>query len=90
MSVNDPWIWNALSLFVVAPLAWFLKGSLDRLTAMEVALRLTRETLFRDYATKVEMSGENNRLLDRFDNLEAKLDRILLERHQINPQKRTD
>ena len=69
-------LWSIASVVLIAPLAWFLKGSLDRIASLETGLRETREALLRDYATKGEIATDFNRLLDRFDKLEAKLDRI--------------
>ena len=77
--MNEPtphMLWNIASVLLIAPLAWFLKGSLDRIAGLEAGLRETREALLRDYATKGEIAADLNRLLDRFDKLEAKLDRI--------------
>lgn len=73
-------VWNALMTFLIAPLAWFVKGALDRAGATERELRNTREVLLRDYPTRVELASNVEQLVQRFDRLEAKLDRVLTQR----------
>ena len=73
-------IWNAVTTFLIAPLAWFVKGALDRASATERELRNTREALLRDYPTRAELASNIEQLVHRFDRLEAKLDRVLTQR----------
>lgn len=74
---NPALLWNAVTTFLLAPLAWFLKGALDRSAATERQLRETRESLLRDYPTKAEINSTMERIEGRFDRLEEKLDRVL-------------
>jgi Tfp pilus assembly protein PilO len=73
-------VWNAVTTFLIAPLAWFVKGALDRATATERELRNTREALLRDYPTRAELASNVEQLVQRFDRLEAKLDRVLMQK----------
>lgn len=70
-------LWSLVSVVLIAPLAWFLKGSIDRVNGIEIVLRKTREEILRDYVTKAEIAKDMNRLLDRFDRLEQKIDNLL-------------
>jgi hypothetical protein len=47
---------------------------------MQVLLNKTREEMARDYMTKVEANGDMNRIIDRLEALDAKLDRIIERR----------
>jgi hypothetical protein len=70
-------VWSAVSAFLVAPLAWFLKDTISKTKEIEKSLAQTREELARDYATKRDVHGDVDRLIARFDRLEAKMDRFI-------------
>lgn len=73
-------LWNLVLTVLVAPLSWFLKGALDRTTRLEHILAETREEIAKTYATKQDVHNDINRLLDRFDRLEQKIDRAIASR----------
>ncbi len=73
-------LWNLVLTVLVAPLGWFLKGALDRTTRLEQILAETREEIAKTYATKQDVHNDINRLLDRFDRLEQKIDRAIAAR----------
>lgn len=78
---DDPaLLWKVLITFLIAPLAWFVKGAFERAGATEQELRNTREVLLRDYPTRAELASNVEQLVQRFDRLEAKLDRVLTQR----------
>lgn len=77
IEITPQLLWSLVSVVLIAPLAWFLKGSIDRVTGLEIVLRKTREELLRDYVTKAEIAKDMNRLHDRFDRLEQKIDNLL-------------
>jgi hypothetical protein len=47
---------------------------------MQVLLNKTREEMARDYMTKAEANSDMNRIIDRLEALDAKLDRIIERR----------
>jgi hypothetical protein len=47
---------------------------------IQVLLNKTREEVARDYMTRAEAQGDMNRIIDRLEALDAKLDRIIERR----------
>ena len=77
-------IWNAgLSIFLMVA-AWAIKTrdkEVDQLKdeqqRLQILVNRTREEIAKEYVTKMEVHVDINRVLDRFDKLEEKLDRII-------------
>jgi len=80
MEFNPTLLWQVVTTLAIAPLAYFLKTSLERLRQMEICLSRTREQLAREYATKADLHADVGRVLDRLDKLDSKLDRLLTAR----------
>lgn len=76
MSASLEFIWNTILTLIVAPAAWamvHLHGKQDRLTTN---LSDTREDIAKNYVTKVDLHNDLSRIMQRFDRLEEKIDRI--------------
>ena len=58
---------------IVAGGAWFLVGLSNEVKRIGILLNRTRE----DYATKVELRDDMDRLMEALHRLEDKLDRVL-------------
>ena len=58
---------------IVAGGAWFLVGLSSEVKRLSILLNRTRE----DYATKVELRDDMDRLMEALHRLEDKLDRVL-------------
>ena len=75
----DMMLWNgALSLVVALILMW-VKSSQDEVKRLSILLSKTREESAEKYVTKVEVHSDINRVLDRLDRLENKLDTFMRE-----------
>lgn len=75
----DMMLWNgALSLVVALILLW-VKSSQDEVKRLSILLSKTREEGAEKYVTKVEVHSDINRVLDRLDRLENKLDTFMRE-----------
>ena len=46
---------------------------------MQILLNRTREEIAKEYVTKMEVHSDINRVLDRIDRLEAKIDAFIKE-----------
>jgi len=55
-------------------------AELQRIT---ILLNRTREEMAKEYVTKAEVHADINRVLDRLDRLEAKIDRLVENTHAI-------
>jgi hypothetical protein len=76
MSASLEFIWNAILTLIVAPAAWalvHLHGRQDKLTT---SISDTREEIAKTYVTKLDLHNDLSRILQRFDRLEEKIDRI--------------
>ncbi|MFZ9439693.1 MAG: hypothetical protein ACO260_05285 [Hylemonella sp.] len=53
----------------------------EEMQRLQVLLNRTREEVAKEYVTKVEVHTDINRVLVRLEQLDAKLDRLILEKH---------
>jgi hypothetical protein len=77
-------IWNAILSLLVALLGWVLKEKSAELQRVTILLNRTREEMAKEYVTKTEVHADINRVLDRLDKLDEKLDRLMEKYHAIN------
>jgi predicted DNA-binding protein YlxM (UPF0122 family) len=73
----DAMVWNTVVSVFIGLLAWVLKEKSVELKRLEILLNKTREEVAKEYVTKVEVHNDINRVLDRLDRLEAKLDAFI-------------
>jgi tetrahydromethanopterin S-methyltransferase subunit G len=76
-------IWNAVLTLIVAPIVWALAyvnkrvdNSDNTLNNVWKTIAETREHIAGSYVTRAELHNDLNRILQRFDRLEEKIDRI--------------
>jgi archaellum component FlaC len=69
--------WNLVLTALLGVLSWILKDKASELKRLEILLNKTREEVAREYVTKVDVHNDINRVLDRIDRLENKLDAFL-------------
>lgn len=69
--------WNALLTIVVGAIGYFVKEKFNDLDRVVILVNKTREEMARDYITKQEVRSDMQQIIDRFDKLEAKLDRFI-------------
>ena len=62
-------------------LGWVLKDKSDELKRVQILLNRTREEVAKEYVTKQEVHADINRVLDRLDRLDEKLDRLMENKH---------
>ena len=72
-------IWNIVLSAVVAIMGFLLKGKFDEIERLSILLNRTREENAKEYVTKNDMHLDINRVLDRLDRLENKLDGYMKE-----------
>jgi hypothetical protein len=75
-------LWNAILTLAVGAFLWWIRGTNADINKVREDLKdhalsdaKTREFMATNYATKVDVNGELNKILNRFDALEKKLDR---------------
>jgi predicted DNA-binding protein YlxM (UPF0122 family) len=66
-------------------LAFFLKEKSSEINRLQILLNRTREEIAKEYVTKTDVHNDINRVLDRIDRMEAKLDDFIRDqRSAIN------
>ncbi len=74
-------LWNALLSFLIAVCGWIMREKSAELQRIQILLNRTREEVAKEYVTKAEVHADINRVLDRLDRLDAKLDRLMETRN---------
>ena len=72
-------VWNLVLSGFVAVIGFFLKEKSNEISRLNILLSKTREEHARDYVTKAEVHNDINRVLDRIDRLENKIDMFIRE-----------
>jgi hypothetical protein len=70
-------LWNALLSFLLAISGWIMREKSAELQRIQILLNRTREEIAKEYVTKAEVHADINRVLDRLDRLDAKIDRLM-------------
>lgn len=81
--------WNTGLTIFLALISWAAKGKekefdnvKEEQQRISILLNRTREEVAKEYVTKAEVHADINRVLDRLDRLDAKLDVVIKE--QVN------
>ena len=72
-------IWNIVLSALLAGLGYAYKEKSDEIKRIEILLNKTREEVAKEYVTKVDVHLDINRVLDRLDRMEQKLDMVIKE-----------
>ena len=72
-------VWNGILTAFLGLLGWSLREKSAELQRISILLNRTREEIAREYVTKQEVHNDINRVLDRLDRLEAKIDTFIKE-----------
>ncbi len=70
-------IWNTFLSVLLAFIGWLLREKSAELHRIQVLLNRTREEIAKEYVTKAEVHADINRVLDRLERLDLKLDRLM-------------
>jgi hypothetical protein len=83
MTFGADLIWNIILTVIVGPIVWALSYVNRRVDTVDGTINSvwktiaeTRENIATSYVTKTDLHNDLNRILQRFDRLEEKLDRL--------------
>ena len=79
MLAMEATIWNILLTAALAGIGYVLKDKSDELKRIDILLNKTREEVAKEYITKVDVHNDINRVLDRLDRMEQKIDTVIKE-----------
>jgi len=77
----DMMLWNIILSGVVGISGWVLREKSAEIIRLSILLNRTREELAKEYVTKTEVHADINRVLDRLERLDEKLDRLMEARN---------
>ena len=78
-------VWNTVLSFASAALLLWVKISHDEVKRLSILLSKTREENSEKFVAKMDMHNDMNRVIQRLDRLDAKLDEFMKEqRSAIN------
>lgn len=72
-------LWNMGLSLVIAVMGFFLKEKSAELGRITILLNRTREEIAKEYVTRADVHHDINRVLDRLDRFETKLDTFMKE-----------
>jgi len=75
----DTTLWNAALSLGIAMLGWILREKNAELSRLSILLNKTREEVAKEYVTKAEVHADINRVLDRLEKLDSKIDTLIKE-----------
>lgn len=76
----DMMVWNIV-LTAAMGLVGFVGGTMhNEIKRLSILLNRTREEIAKEYVTKAEVHADMNRVMDRLDSLDAKIDRLIENR----------
>ena len=73
----DMMSWNLILSGVIGIVGWVLREKSAEVARLSILINRTREEIAKEYVTKVEVHADINRVLDRLDRLDEKLDRLM-------------
>ena len=72
-------VWNTVLSFVSALILLWVKTVNDEMKRVQILLNRTREEMPKEYVTKSDLHNDMNRVIQRLDRLDAKLDEFMKE-----------
>ena len=72
-------IWNIVLTFVSALILMWVKSVNEETKRVQILLNKTREEMPKEYVTKSDVHNDMNRVIQRLDRLEGKLDEFMKE-----------
>ena len=70
-------LWNSALSFVIGVIGYVLREKAAELSRLSILLNKTREEIAKEYVTKAEVHADINRVMNRLEVLDAKLDRLI-------------
>lgn len=72
-------LWNVALSFISALILMWVKATVDEMKRIQILLNRTREEIAKEYITKTDVHSDINRVLQRLDRLDEKLDEFMKE-----------
>jgi len=73
----DMMLWNILLTVTLALIGWVGTSMHREVQRLSILLNRTREEIAKEYVTKAEVHHDINRVIDRMEQLDHKIDRLI-------------
>jgi hypothetical protein len=73
-------VWNIILSVATGAIGFIIKNLFDEVKRIQILVNKTREELPKEYVTRAQLDADVNRIFDRLDRLEVKIDK-LMEHH---------
>jgi len=77
MEITSILLWNIIMTLVFGPIIYGIRSNATELKRVDILLNKTREEVAKDYVTKVELTISIDRVIDRLDKLDEKMDKLI-------------
>ena len=77
MEFDGMMFWNIIMTLVFAPIIHGIRTNATELKRVDILLNKTREEVAKNYVTKEEFAISIDRVIDRLDKLDAKMDKLI-------------
>jgi len=77
MEASVSMIWNAILSLACGSFIWWMRGVSTKIDDNRKLLSRTREEVAKEYALKDDVEKDLNKIMDRFDRVENKLDNLM-------------
>ena len=78
----DMMLWNIVLTGALALVSWFARTMWAEQQRLSILLNRTREEIAKEYVTKAEVHHDINRVIDRLERLDEKLDRLVAKENK--------
>jgi hypothetical protein len=79
----DLMLWNVALTAALGLVSWFARTMWAEQQRLSILLNRTREEVAKEYVTKAEVHADINRVINRLEALDAKLDRLLESKAKV-------
>jgi len=70
-------LWSGALTGLIGFVGWILRNYVEEQKRLQILINRTREEMAKEYITKSEVHSDINRVMDRLDALDAKIDRLI-------------
>ena len=77
MGPDGMMFWNIVMTLVFAPIIHSIRTNATEIKRIDILLNKTREEVAKDYVTKSELTISVDRVIDRLDKLDEKMDKLI-------------
>jgi len=77
IAISPGVLWNIFLTLVVLPMGFLVRTILSEQKRIDILVNKTREEIAREYVTRDQIEIEFQRIIDKMDKLDSKLDRVV-------------